>query len=121
MSELVEPVVAECVRCEIRGDLTVGRRGVSWWLGRLVIDEHELVVRSLLPRWIPARSVPRQILGDISVTRHVKITVPLLHWRQVEIVQFRPDGPFGDVQLRFPRRKQIADVLRARGYLVTGR
>jgi hypothetical protein len=86
-----------------------------------VIDEHELVVRSPFPRWIPARSASRQAIGDISVTSMVEVTLPVLHWRSVDIVHVCADGPFGDVSLKFPRRGRIAEVLRACGYSVTGR
>jgi hypothetical protein len=113
--------VARPGRCEIRGDLKVGRRSVNWWLGRIVVDEHELVVRSLLPWWIPDRSASRQAAGDISVSSIVYVHLPVLHWRRIDVVGFGADGPLGDVSLQFPRRKQIAEVLRARGYSVTSR
>jgi hypothetical protein len=116
---VAEPVDAKPARSQVRGDLRVGTRSVNWWSGRLVIDEHELVVRSLLAWWIPARSVSRQVVGEISVVSNIHLTLPVLHWRRVEIVRFGSDGPFGDVSLTFPRRKRIAEVFRAHGYSVT--
>jgi hypothetical protein len=115
---MAELAGAQRGRIEMRADLTVGRRGTNWWLGRLAIDEHELAIRSLADRWIPARSAPRDAVGDIVVTSRTDVALLLLHWRRVEVVRFAADGPFGDVSLRFPRRRRIADVLRAHGYSV---
>jgi len=99
-------------------NLTAGRRSVSWPLGRLVIDDHELVIRCLASRWIPARSAPRASIGEISVARRIEITLPVLSWHRMDVVRFDAAGPFADVQLRLPSRRQITDELRARGYAV---
>jgi hypothetical protein len=86
-----------------------------------MIDEHELVVRSLVGWWIPARSASSENVGEISVSSEIHVILPVLRWRRVEIVRFRSDGQFGDVSLMFPRRKRIAEVFRACGYSVTCR
>lgn len=36
----------------------------------------------------------------------------------MDVVRFDAAGPFADVQLRLPSRRQITDELRARGYAV---
>jgi hypothetical protein len=102
----------------MRVNLTVGRRGVNWQLGRFVIDERELVIRSLVPQWIPARSASRASIGEISVVRRIVVSLPVFHWRRTDVVRFDPASSFADVQLRLPQRKRIAEELRARGYAV---
>jgi hypothetical protein len=116
---MAESAAARTARCEIRGDLQVGRRAVNWWSGRLVIDEHGLVVRSVVPWFIRARSASSLEIGGISVISRVGIHLPVIHWRRVDVVRFSADGPFADVSLKFPRRKRIAEAFLARGYSVT--
>lgn len=116
---MAETATATRVQSELRAGLTVGRRSVSWWLGRLVVDEHQLVVRSLAPRFIAARSAAKREVGDISVRSQVELHLPVLHWRRIDIVRFRADGPLADVSLKFPRRRRVAEVFRAHGYSVT--
>lgn len=101
-------------------NLTAGRRSVRWHLGRLVIDDRELVIRCLASRWIPARSAPRASIGEISVVRRIDVTLPVFSWHRMDVVSFDPAGPFADVQLRLPSRRRITDKLRTRGYTVAG-
>jgi hypothetical protein len=115
---VAETTTANCIRAELRVSLTAGRRGVGWPLGRLVVDDQELTVRSAGTRWIPARSVGKNAVGDISVVRRIVISLPILRWRQVEVVRFDPRGPFADVSVRLSPAKRIVDVLRAAGYFV---
>jgi hypothetical protein len=106
------------LRTEFRVDLTVGRRGVARPLGRLVINDRELVVRSVVNRWIPARSVRKDAVGEISVVWRIEIHLPVLRRRRVEIVSFDPSSPFADVSFKLSPRKHIIEVLRAQGYSV---
>jgi hypothetical protein len=99
-------------------NLTVGRRSVNWQLGRLIIDDHELVIRSPAAWWIPPRSAPRTSIGEISVVRRIEVTLPILSWRRMDVVRFDPASPFADVQLRVPPRRRITAELRGRGYTV---
>jgi hypothetical protein len=100
-------------------DLTVGRRGVRWPLGRFIVRDQELAVRaSLAGWWIPERSVSRDAVGEISVSSRIVVHLPLLHWRRVEVVRFGPASAFADVWLKVPRRRRIVDELRSRGYSV---
>jgi hypothetical protein len=115
---VTETTTAGSLRTELHADVTAGRRGVSRPLGRLTVDNHELAVRSALTRWIPARSVSKNAVGDISVVKRTEIHLPILRWRQVEVVRFDPASPFADVSIKLSPRKRIADVLRARGYSV---
>jgi hypothetical protein len=105
-------------RTEFRVDLAVGRRGVGRALGRLAVNDRELVVRSVVTRWIPARSVRKDAVGEISVVRRIDIYLLVLRWRRVEIVSFDPSGPFADVSVELSPRKHIVEKLRARGYSV---
>jgi hypothetical protein len=106
------------VRTEFRVELTVGRRSVAPPLGRLAVDDRELVVRSVVNRWIPPRSVSRDAVGEISVVWRIEIQLPILRWRRVEIVSFDPSSPFADVSIKLSPRKHIIEVLRAQGYSV---
>jgi hypothetical protein len=106
------------LRSEFRVDLTVGRRGVARPFGRLAVSDRELVVRSVVPRWMPARSVSKDAIGEISVARRIEIRLPLLRWRRLEIVSFDPSSPFADVSMKVSSHKHLVEVLRARGYSV---
>jgi len=107
------------LRTEFRVALTVGRRGVARPVGRLVVDDRELVVRSAVARWIPARSVSKDAVGEISVARRTEILLPIIRWRRVAIVMFDPSSQFADVTIKLPPRKRVTEVLRAWGYSVT--
>jgi hypothetical protein len=115
---MTEITTADSVPAELHVDLTAGRRGVGRPFGRLVVDEHELAVRSALTRWIPVRSVSKDAVGDIWVVRRIEIHLPIVRWRKVEVVRFDPTGPFADVSIKLSPSKGIVDVLRARGYSV---
>jgi hypothetical protein len=103
-------------------DIQVGRRGVRWPFGRFVIGDEELTVRSSPARWIRARSASRQAVGNISVYERVEIRIPILRGRRLDDLRFEdPGSPFFGVSLMLPRRTQIIEDLRARGYSVTDR
>jgi hypothetical protein len=107
------------LRTEFCVDLTVGRRGVARPLGRLIVDDQELVVRSVVTRWIPARSVSKDAVGEITVVRRIEIHSPILRWRRVDIASFDASSPFADVSVRLSPRKRLVEALRARGYSVS--
>jgi hypothetical protein len=111
----------ELPAAQFRLDLTVGRRGVARWYGRLVVDDRELAVRSAVTRWIPARPVSKDAVGEISVGRRIEIHLPILRWRRMEIVSFDPSSAFADVSIKLSPRKHIVEVLRAWGYSVIER
>ena len=90
---MTEATTAGSLRTELHIDQAAGRRDVSRTVGRLVVDEHELAVRSALTQWIPARSVSRDAVGEISVVRRIEIRLPILRGRQVEVVTFDPTQP----------------------------
>jgi hypothetical protein len=115
---VTETTTAKSLRTELRVDLTVGRRAVTWPFGRLVVDDRELTVRSAATRWIPALSVGKDAVGEISATWRIEIHLPILHWRRVDVLSFEPSSPFADVSIKLSPRKRIVDVLRARGYVV---
>jgi hypothetical protein len=117
---MAETRAASPLRTELRADVTAGRRTAGWQIGRLVIDEDELTVRSAAIRFIPARSVSRDAAGHILVRREVKIYLPVVRWRRLDVVTFGATSPFADVRVRVSPRKRVADVLRAHGYTVTG-
>jgi hypothetical protein len=103
-------------------DIQVGRRGVRWPFGRFVISDEELTVRSSPTRWIRVRSASREAVGEISVYERTEIRFPILRGRRRDDVRFEdPDSPFFGVALMLPRRQQIIEDLRARGYAVTDR
>jgi hypothetical protein len=106
---------------ELHVDLTAGRRGISRRLGRLVVDDRDLAIRSAVTRWIPPRSISKDTVGDISVARRIDIHLPILRWRQAEVVTFDSTSPFADVSIELSPSAQIVDVLRARGYSVIDR
>ena len=106
------------LRTGLRVDLTVDRRGVARLYGRLVVDDRELVVRSAVTRWIPARSASKDTVGDIRVARRIEIHLPILRCRQVEVFRFDPSSPLADVSIKLSPRKRLTEVLRARGYSV---
>jgi hypothetical protein len=104
---------------ELRVDLTAGRRGVRRPFGKFVIGDQELGVRSALARrWIPERSVSKDTVGKITVSRTLMVYLPVLHWRWVDVVRFAPGSAFADVWLKVPTRSRVADELRRRGYPV---
>ena len=87
-------------------------------LGRLAVNDRELVVRSVVTRWIPARSVSKEAVGEISVVWRIEIHLPILRWRRVEIVSFDPSSPLADVSVKLSPRTHVIEVLRAQGYSV---
>jgi hypothetical protein len=106
----------------VGADIQVGRRGVRRPFGRFVIGNQELTVRSSPTRWIRARSASRDAVGEISFYERVEIHLPILHWRRLDNLRFEdPESAFFGVSLMLPRRKQIIEELRARGYSVTDR
>ena len=115
---MTEATTVGSVRTELHVDLAAGRRGVSRSPGRLVVDDRELAIRSAATRWVPARSVSKDAVGEISIVRRIEIHFPILHWRRVEVVRFDPSSPFADVSIKLPPRKRIVNVLRAQGYSV---
>jgi len=116
---MTSATAAGSVRTELRVELTVGRRTAGRPFGRLVVDDRELAVRSAPTRWIPARSVSRDAVGEISVQKRIMIHLPAGPWRRVEVVSFDPASSFADVSVTLSARRHIVDVLRARGYSVT--
>jgi hypothetical protein len=111
----------ELPAAQFRADLKAGRRGVARRYGRLVVDDRELAVRSAVTRWIPARSVSKDAVGEISVARRIEIPLPILRRRRMEIVSFDQSSAFADVSIQLSPRKHIIEVLRARGYSVIER
>lgn len=116
---MAETTPASTARTELRVHLDAGSKGVGPPFGRLTIDSHDLTVRSAGIGWIPARTVSRDAIGDISVATRVQISLPILRWRRFHLVTFDPAGPLADVYLRLPPRKRIVDVLGHYGYSVT--
>jgi hypothetical protein len=103
-------------------DIQVGRRGVRRPFGRFRIGDEELTVRSSPTRWIRARSASREAVGEISVYERVEIRLPIPRRRRLDDLRFEdPGSPFFGVALMLPRRTQIIEDLRARGYSVTDR
>jgi hypothetical protein len=101
----------------MRAEVTAGRRGVRWPLGRFVVGDQELAVRSPLAGWwIPERSASKDTVGEITVSRTIVVHLPVLHWRWMDVVRFAPGSAFADVWLRVPARRRVADELRRRGY-----
>ena len=115
---MIETATASSLPTKLNIELTAGRRGVGRPLGRMVIDDYELAVRSALIRWIPPRSVSKDGVGAISVVRRTWISLPILQRRQIDVVTFDPASPFADVSIKLPHRQGLVDVLRARGYSV---
>jgi hypothetical protein len=107
----------------MRVDLTAGRRGVRWPLGRFVVADEELAVRSPAATrwWIPERSVSKDVVGEILVSRRIVVHLPVLRWRRIDVVEFRPGSALADVRLGVPWRRRVAAELRGRGYSVTDR
>jgi hypothetical protein len=104
---------------ELCVDLTAGRRGVRRPFGKFVIGDQELGVRSSLIRWwIPERSVSKDTVGEITVSRTLMVDLPVLHWRWMGVVRFGPGSAFADVWLKVPARRRVVDELRGRGYPV---
>jgi hypothetical protein len=99
-----------------------GDRGMSWPMARLIVGRRELTVRSALERWIPTQSASREAVGEILVDGTIKVTLPVLRWRRLDILRFEdPGSPFAGVTLTLARRKRIVEELRSRGYSVTDR
>jgi hypothetical protein len=68
------------------------------------------------------RSASRAAVGEISVYQRIEIRLPIFRWRRLAILRFEdPDSPFSGVSVGLPRRSQIIEDLRARGYSVTDR
>jgi hypothetical protein len=100
---------------ETCADLTAGRKGARWPLGRFVIGDQELAVRSWLTGWwIPERSVSKAAVGEISVSWMIVVHLPVLRWRRVKVVGFGPGSTFADVWLS----SRVGDELRRHGYSV---
>ena len=111
-----EATTASSLRVDLRVDLVAGPRGVNRLFGRLTVDSQRLAVRSAGSRWIPARSVSKDAVGEISVATRTEIKLPVLRWGRVELVRFQPTGPLADISIKLPPRKRIVDVLRDHGY-----
>jgi hypothetical protein len=107
-------------RAEIRIDSGPGHgRSAGRAVGRLVVGHDKLIIRSALARWIPPRSASKEAVGDITVVEQVRIGLPALRWRRLEIVRFTdPASPFYGVSVMLSRGDQIFEELRARGYAI---
>jgi len=120
-STVAESTPGGSCQVQMRVDLTAGHRGVRWPLGRFTVGDQQLAVHASPAWWIPERSVSKDAVGEISVSRMIVVHLPDLRWRRVEVVRFGPGSAFADVQIRVPRRRRIVDELRGRGYSVTDR
>lgn len=108
-----------CVRISVESG-PGSRRGAGWLIGRLIVGNDALIVRSSVIPWIPARSAGIDEVGEISVDWILHVDLPVVHWRRREVVRFEDSASalFG-VSLELHGRKQIVEELRARGYSVT--
>jgi hypothetical protein len=86
------------------------------------MGDEELTMRSSPTGWIRARSASREAVGEISVYERTEIRFSILRGRRLDDLRFEdPESPFSGVSLMLPRRTQIIEDLRARGYSVTDR
>jgi len=99
---------------------------VRWPFCHFVIGDDQLTVRAWPASWIPACSIRKDAVGDITVDNHVHVILnvlpPMLHWRRsIRIAFGRPATAFTTISVKLPLHTDAVDDLRARGYQVIDR